>query len=181
MIVWEVIRHKQPKVQWHRTVLGALSIPKQSFITWLVVLNRLPTKDRMLKWGCQVEATCILCGIELESRDHLFWACSYSRRVWGMVVQACGVQLLHNSWDDLLGWIQRAGKGKTLKATIVRLAWNSFNYYVWMERNGRLHQKEPKLDAEVFDLIKHDFKWRLLGCRRCSFPGSCIAEAWGLQ
>ncbi|KAK8549994.1 hypothetical protein V6N13_055551 [Hibiscus sabdariffa] len=91
------------------------------------------------------------------------------------------MQLLHNSWDDLLDWIQRAGKGKTLKATIDRLAWNNFNYHIWLERNGRLHGKDPKLDVGVFDIINHDVKCRLLGCRRCSPPGSCIAEAWGLQ
>lgn len=36
-----------PDVDWHRAVWFAGSIPKRSFLTWLITLNRLPTRDRL--------------------------------------------------------------------------------------------------------------------------------------
>ncbi|KAF3537967.1 hypothetical protein F2Q69_00020779 [Brassica cretica] len=38
---------------WDQIVWIAGGIPKQSFLCWLFVLNRCPTRDRLLRWGLQ--------------------------------------------------------------------------------------------------------------------------------
>ena len=43
--VWSVIRKKK-RVVWHKLVWFNLNMPKHDFISWLAILNRLPTKDR---------------------------------------------------------------------------------------------------------------------------------------
>ena len=45
--VWRVIRPKKEKVNWHKLVWAGFIVPKHAFITWLAVLNRLPTKDKI--------------------------------------------------------------------------------------------------------------------------------------
>ena len=45
--VWSVIRPKKSKVSWHKLVWSTFNIPKHAFITWLAILNKLPTKDRL--------------------------------------------------------------------------------------------------------------------------------------
>ena len=52
--VWEEIRPKQDKVQWHRLLWTPLAIPRYSVITWMTLLNRLPTMDRLTSWGIKV-------------------------------------------------------------------------------------------------------------------------------
>ncbi|KAL4334687.1 hypothetical protein GQ457_07G021900 [Hibiscus cannabinus] len=32
---------------------------------------------------------CTLCGVELETRSHLFAECSFSAQLWGFVLQNC--------------------------------------------------------------------------------------------
>ena len=43
--VWEEIRHKQDRTVWHRLIWTSLSIPKHAIVSWITILNRLPTMD----------------------------------------------------------------------------------------------------------------------------------------
>ena len=45
--VWKELRQKQAKVEWARFLWGSLSIPKHTFISWMAILDRLPTLDRL--------------------------------------------------------------------------------------------------------------------------------------
>ena len=49
--VWSVIRPKKENVTWHKLVWSIFNVPKHAFLSWLAVLNRLPTKDRFRAWG----------------------------------------------------------------------------------------------------------------------------------
>nr|VDC91171.1 unnamed protein product [Brassica oleracea] len=40
------------------------------------------TRDRLIRWGLNVPASCVLCSQHDESRQHLFFDCSYSNEVW---------------------------------------------------------------------------------------------------
>ncbi|XP_048612051.1 uncharacterized protein LOC125586235 [Brassica napus] len=59
-------------------VWNKAGIPRHSFLTWLFVLNRCPTRDRIRGWGFQTDTACVLCNQAEESRDHLFFNCQYS-------------------------------------------------------------------------------------------------------
>ncbi|CAN1840953.1 hypothetical protein LINPERHAP1_LOCUS36297, partial [Linum perenne] len=49
-------------------------IPKCSLIAWLIVTNRVYTRDKIKHWDPLVDARCVFCDEE-ESRDHLFADC----------------------------------------------------------------------------------------------------------
>ena len=49
--VWESIRPRSGKVEWHRLLWGSFTVPKFSFIAWMAILNKLPTMDRLQAWG----------------------------------------------------------------------------------------------------------------------------------
>lgn len=65
------------EVDWASVVWTPYGIPRHNFNTWLLVLNRAPTRDRMLSWGLQVSPLCLLCNAAAESRDHLFHQCQH--------------------------------------------------------------------------------------------------------
>lgn len=40
--------------------------------------SRFKTKDRLASWGCCEDTSCLQCGKEIESHNHLFFYCLYS-------------------------------------------------------------------------------------------------------
>ncbi|KAL0696593.1 hypothetical protein Bca4012_063773 [Brassica carinata] len=76
--VYTYLRGEIPDVPWAPVVWFSFGIPRQQFHTWLVLLDRCPTKDRLLNWGLQVSPLCLLCNNDDETRDHIFSHCSYS-------------------------------------------------------------------------------------------------------
>ncbi|KAL0853720.1 hypothetical protein Bca101_058872 [Brassica carinata] len=83
--LYREIKHHNNIVPWLKIIWFSSGILRHSFLTWLFMLNRCPTRDRMIDWGLQVPAACLLCNANPESRDHLFFSCSYSMQVWAPV------------------------------------------------------------------------------------------------
>lgn len=48
---WESLYQSPPLVSWFKSVWFSSNIPKHAFLAWIVTLNRLPTRDRLLGWG----------------------------------------------------------------------------------------------------------------------------------
>ena len=72
---------KKEKVNWQRLIWTSLVVPKHAVISWMAILNILPTKDRMWNWGIELDEDCILCKEEKESREHMFFACRFSKTI----------------------------------------------------------------------------------------------------
>jgi len=66
---WNFLRKKKDNVDWWHLVWFPHAIPKQAFILWLTMHNRLSTGDRLLAWG-----KCVFCRNSIESRDHIFFS-----------------------------------------------------------------------------------------------------------
>ena len=81
---------------------------------------------------------CILCKQEQESRDNLFFECSFSKDIWKMVLSLCGLQRDVFDWNSELQWAVQKLKGKALISILMRVGWTAFIYHTWKERNYRL-------------------------------------------
>ncbi|VVB08929.1 unnamed protein product [Arabis nemorensis] len=79
--VYNAIREHRPTIPWYQAVWNKRGIPKHSFLTWLFVLDRCPTRNRLLNWGLITDPNCLLCNSSLEDRDHVFFGCSFSWRI----------------------------------------------------------------------------------------------------
>lgn len=42
--------------------------------------------DRIIKWNSAVNGVCVLCQLEEETCQHLFFSCQYSSKVWREMV-----------------------------------------------------------------------------------------------
>ena len=102
------------KVGWDKLIWFSYHIPKHPVISWMAILNRLPTKDRLLSWGIEVDGRCLFCQSELETRDHLFFGCRYSKSIWEAVLQLCQLNRRTASWNEELHWGISRLKGKAL-------------------------------------------------------------------
>ncbi|KAL0300324.1 UNVERIFIED_CONTAM: putative ribonuclease H protein [Sesamum angustifolium] len=76
--VYDIFRNHGPKVGWHSLLLGPCKIPRYSFVLWMAILDKLSTMDK--PWLSHLGGVCVLCGREMETHEHLFFRCNYSRQ-----------------------------------------------------------------------------------------------------
>ena len=99
--VYQELRGAHPTVSWSSAVWIKRGIPRQCFLTLLFVLNRCPTRDRMIGWGLQTPPTCLLCNLGIETRDHLLFACPFSFGVWNAIAARCSM-VATSDWSSTL-------------------------------------------------------------------------------
>lgn len=131
--IYSVVRVHEPIIPWSKVVWCSGGIRKHSFITWLMVLNRCPTRDRIIGWGLQTNPLCLLCGLKNETRDHLYFMCQYSWTVWSRASQRCAETPIPD-WNVSLQTLCNI-RGSKIKRNLLRIAWQASIYVLWAERN----------------------------------------------
>ncbi|XP_016691291.1 uncharacterized protein [Gossypium hirsutum] len=104
--LWEAIRTRGVKVECQCLLWFPLHIPKHSLIAWMVIFNRLPTRDRLLAFGISIDTCCFFCMDAAEKCDHIFFECSFSRKVWQSILCLCSIYRAVRTCRQEL-WIQR--------------------------------------------------------------------------
>ncbi|XP_039040922.1 uncharacterized protein LOC120179382 [Hibiscus syriacus] len=150
--IWEEIRDKRNKVPWHKVVWFPLHILRLSVITWMTILDRLPTRERLSRMGIQTDGLCVLCKEDIETRNHLFNDCNFAISLWNSILQLTHLCKTHMSWEARLDWSCKDWKGKSLISTILKIAWIAYIYLIWEERNRRIFQG---MNRNVDQLLKN--------------------------
>lgn len=125
---------REDKVTWHQLVWSSPMIPRCSFILWLVLKQRLPTKDRLLKWGIISTDSCCFCNSATESLEHLFFSCPFTNEIWRNILLATGIQRAPLSWRREISWFCRRTKGKSKLCRARRLSLAVTVYQIWQAR-----------------------------------------------
>ncbi|XVF58702.1 hypothetical protein PTKIN_Ptkin07bG0087500 [Pterospermum kingtungense] len=128
--VWNHIRLKSPKVFWSKLLWTSPSIPKHAIISWMALLNRLPTLKRLVYWGIVDNDICRLCSTEVEDRDHMFFSCYFFQQIWTTILNLYGLNTSACDWNSTLDWAIQKFKGKALQSIILRLAWRASIYCI---------------------------------------------------
>jgi len=167
---WNNTRTMGIEVPWHKGVWFTLSTPKFSFCVWLAVYDRLSTGDKMLLWNRGLQGTCLLCRNATESRDHLFFSCSFSSEVWEMSAKSIYKSSYSTDWRHLLTKIQENWKDR-VESFIARYIFQVSVYAIWRERNRRKHGRNPNQAAQLVRWIDKQIRdqlsaIKLMGDRR---------------
>ncbi|XP_059281022.1 uncharacterized protein LOC132034656 [Lycium ferocissimum] len=127
-----------PKVSWKGITLGASTLRRRQFITWLAIQKRLATVDRLEKWGISVNKDCILCSSEKEeTMEHLWLECSYAKHMCSALLNWIGVVHLTTNWDTKVQWLEKQVKHNRARADVLKFLFSPTIYHVWNERNNR--------------------------------------------
>ena len=102
---------------------------------------------------------------EKETRDHIFFGCTFAKCVWKKVLEICGLSREIGSWEDELKWAVRKLKGKALVSILLRLAWKATIYCLWRERNRRVYEQTKETEDQVLNHIKEAVRIKLMGLR----------------
>uniref|UniRef100_A0A803PWX2 Reverse transcriptase domain-containing protein n=1 Tax=Cannabis sativa TaxID=3483 RepID=A0A803PWX2_CANSA len=151
------------KKDWCKHVWDRLVIPKHKFILWLVLLDRLKTKDRVCRYDPQVDPTCLLCGKADESVQHLFFQCEYSSKCLA-------------EWKSRLSWgtkaievhrlLQLISKFKGISVTrrsMMLTMLTALIYQIWGARNDVLWNQKLWQTRIIVDRVQQESKRRIVG------------------
>jgi hypothetical protein len=179
---WDHIRNKRDIVSWWRLIWFPLAIPKQAFLLWLAVKNRLVTGERMASWGFQGDVLCVFCRGCIEGRDHLFFQCSFSRRIWKFVLDRCLITFSSDDWEEIIARGVHDWKGKSLKSDLARLCLSSSVYAIWRERNSIRHGVNLLSEEKILSKICWEVRTQVLS--KCKYVRSrenlLLCSLWGL-
>jgi hypothetical protein len=132
--VYKSLRTTYPVVDWKVMIYGNIARPRAVFIFWLACHGRLPTKDRLRKFGVSVDVTCCFCTKE-ETLNHLFFGCHDFKLIWHKVL--LWMQIAHAPlyWNEELLWLARVCRGKGWQAQLLKGAAAETIYTLWNYRN----------------------------------------------
>ncbi|XP_074288914.1 uncharacterized protein LOC141614058 [Silene latifolia] len=139
---------------WTCPLTHSIISPSHKIICSLAVQNQLATIDNLHRRGiCHVNR-CVLCEHNLETCDHLFFYCPFSRAVW----------------QDLLHWMGIMRPGKSLMEELLyrssygvkhwRHVWFMVSmvaavHQLWAERNRRIFQGAIQQSRGIVLKIKY--------------------------
>ena len=164
--VWKTIRDRGNEVQWSYIVWSRYCIPRHAAHLWLVMRRRLKTQDRLKPWdvGEDVDLSalrCPLCKVQQDTHDHLFFACNYSSQVWSRVVQKADVPCFSPMWSDIMDWILPIASKNNVTSIVGRLVVAASSYYIWQERNNRLHSSGARNMEQLVNVILNIVRLKL--------------------
>jgi len=138
--IYHRLRGRFEKVSWRRIVCHNTGCPRWTFILTVAAHGKLYTKDRLQKWGLQVDQKCVLCNQANETIQHLFFECTYAKALWSALLTWQGIRRPVAGWDEELRWAEKKTKRNTAAAELYKMAVAATVYHVWKERNTRIFQ-----------------------------------------
>ena len=176
-IVYEKLCEEGISIPWFHSVWNRSGIPRHSFLAWLFVLNRCPTRDRILGWGLHTDPSCVLCNFATETRNHLFFNCGFAWHLWETCSTRCGFNP-ERSWDRVMEQLQSINL-KSPRSILLRICWQGCMYWTWMERNARIHRKIFRTPDLIFRLLDRQIKNRILSLRDSNTSySSSLMQTW---
>ena len=177
---WDFLREKKQVNNLYHLLWFKGHIPRQSFILWLASLGRLRTMDRL--HGSVSSTTCILCGLHMETHEHLFFECHYTNLVWMSICHKANIHWPRQSWMQLLQWTASYYKQRNdSEHLIARLLLSTTVYFLWFERNNRVFTNTSQTYQTTVEAIYQQVRTHIAHMDiACTFPAR-IRAIWNLQ
>lgn len=176
--LWENLRTQYPAITWCKVIWFSGHIPRCSVISWLAILNRLSTEDRLVSFAMKSSSICSLC-LGVESRDHLFFDCPMATQIRGILSPKTPHMAGLTSWQQ---WVSRLStlQGKSLAITITKLVFTVYVHQLWIERNYRKFQNISCPPGVVANKISNIVRCRLLSLSKFKGP-SLLLSLWNIH
>lgn len=91
---------------------------------------------RIKTWG--ITQGCVLCRERDESREHLFFVCSYSFTVWTNIAGKLLGRDITLDWDDTIAHMLNVTRS-SIDSALIRISFQTVLYSIWRERNSKIH------------------------------------------
>ncbi|XP_071740080.1 uncharacterized protein [Rutidosis leptorrhynchoides] len=163
---YEAIRPAGSIVPWFEVVWHSNSIPRHSFLLWLLMKQKLKTQDNLKTWEIRQGQVleCPLCFECQDSHSHLFFGCRYSRVVWEYVKQYAHGLRSHD-WSKVVDDIAGSNDKNSANTLVAKLLFAAAVYFIWIERNSRLFDSKKRSAKDLFGEIYASVRLKLFSVR----------------
>ncbi|XP_021971650.1 uncharacterized protein LOC110866811 [Helianthus annuus] len=136
--------------------------PKSNLLLWRVILDKIASRDGLIRRGItMVDERCPRCGLELETIDHIFFKCLWSRSIWWNVLAWIRVRYPGDiaSFREFFEYVKNCPGGRIWKKIIYTIVIASV-WRIWSARNLKVFEGCFIPIKMSVDLIKEDsFLW----------------------
>lgn len=129
-------------------------VPRWAVIQWMIILGRLPTRDKLCQWRIVSDPICPLCCVGLESHLHLFFDCPFSSFICSSFLMKNGISRQILVISEEIRWDGFCRGGTTSQHLVFNLSLAACTYHIWRERNARIFQR-------MFNSYKHQLVTRI--------------------
>lgn len=160
-----LVTKRHPKTELPRMAPCPEPVPHERSVTGLGTTNR--------------PSLCLLCNVAPESRDHIYYQCPYSWSVWTRTANRAGHRP-DQDWNREMINMQNLQGPRHLQ--IIRLlAWQCTLYYIWAERNSRLHRHIFKPPDSIVKQIEATIRSKISALRdRSPRLSSSLFAVWNV-
>ncbi|KAL0446510.1 UNVERIFIED_CONTAM: hypothetical protein Slati_1778900 [Sesamum latifolium] len=175
---YELFHPLWPKVAWFSLLLGSLKIPRNNFILWLAILNRLSTLDK--PWVQHLDDACVLCvGGQSETYSHLFFRCRFSHQCLMLIRRQVRLLWPNRGWDCDITWAAQKWRGKHVVNASYRSLLASLLYHIWQERNCRRFQNVERLASTIAYLVLEEVRQHIISAELpCNISSIALFRLW---
>ncbi|XP_059316204.1 uncharacterized protein LOC132067084 [Lycium ferocissimum] len=134
------LRGAVENVAWNKLICYNIAEPKHNFILWVNLHGKLRTKDMLIKWGLSVDPLCVFCNSTMETQEHLFFDCPFTKGIWQSMLNWQQWDRRIQTWSVEWGRVQTEITWKRPRKVILRASLATVVYSIWIERNKRIFQ-----------------------------------------
>ncbi|CAJ2662070.1 unnamed protein product [Trifolium pratense] len=122
--------------------------PSRSLLAWRVMLDKVPTDDKLSERGCNLPSMCSLCNNHSETMFHLFFQCSFAFQIWCWLATVLEVTLHFQSMTDI--WLLAEKNWSPQCKIVIKAALIHLLYAIWTARNNaRFNNEMPNWKSYV--------------------------------
>lgn len=102
------------------------------------------------------EDICEMCKTEVETIDHLLFACSSTKGTWKDVINMLGIDNQPQQWNTEKDWIRTHTRRKGSKAGILKIAIAETIYGIWRYRNVVIFEaniNNTHIARDIIDIV----------------------------
>ncbi|XP_058757250.1 uncharacterized protein LOC131630492 [Vicia villosa] len=158
------LRRDNPSVAWRKILFDNHARPRSLFTLWLALREKLPTKHRLKQFGFIDENVCSYCE-DIESTNHLLFACKGTNHIWKEVLRWMHIQREPDCWSQEVRWMTTEANKKGWKTQILKIALAETVYEVWRYGNEKIFSNR-NIDHLVGNKIKESILGRCLMSRK---------------
>jgi hypothetical protein len=151
---------------------------KFSGFSWLLLHNRIPTRDNLLWRRIVVQGAdqlCVLCGVEDETSSHLFLYCNFALQVWEKIFSWLGLRFMLP--QHLVSLLMAEPSGNKLRRQGLVLIWNAVIWALWRQRNRIIFENEAgDVHCLVEEIKLSSWRWWIA---RSKSPRACCMNGVG--
>ena len=150
---WQL--HNAERVRWDKLIWARLSFPRHSFIMWIFIHHRMPTKIQLLKFQPQENLSCALCNSTEEDEQHLYIGCPFAQTLWKRLRDWWPIPPTQSTIEETIKALLKT-KGDKYSKMISYAIFSTGIYNIWAARNAALFKNgHSTVHNTLIDIKNH--------------------------